>query len=59
MADADFFFEFISPYTYLARTQLDGIAARTGALPGAADASPESDEAGRQYSHNRGLRQQA
>jgi 2-hydroxychromene-2-carboxylate isomerase len=24
-------FDFISPYTYLARTQLDGIAARTGA----------------------------
>lgn len=31
MADADFFFDFISPYTYLARTQLDGISARTGA----------------------------
>jgi len=31
MADADFFFDFISPYTYLARTRLDGIAARTGA----------------------------
>jgi 2-hydroxychromene-2-carboxylate isomerase len=31
MADLDFFFDFISPYTYLARTQLDGIAARTGA----------------------------
>ena len=31
MADVDFFFDFISPYTYLARTQLDGIAARTGA----------------------------
>ena len=30
MADVDFFFDFISPYTYLARTQLDGIAARTG-----------------------------
>ncbi len=30
MADLDFFFDFISPYTYLARTQLDGIAARTG-----------------------------
>jgi 2-hydroxychromene-2-carboxylate isomerase len=29
MADVDFFFDFISPYTYLARTQLDGIAART------------------------------
>ena len=27
MADMDFFFDFISPYTYLARTQLDGIAA--------------------------------
>jgi 2-hydroxychromene-2-carboxylate isomerase len=31
MADVDFFFDFISPYTYLARTQLDGIAARNGA----------------------------
>jgi 2-hydroxychromene-2-carboxylate isomerase len=31
MADVDFLFDFISPYTYLARTQLDGIAARTGA----------------------------
>ena len=31
MADVDFFFDFISPYTYLARTQLDGIGARTGA----------------------------
>jgi 2-hydroxychromene-2-carboxylate isomerase len=31
MADVDFFFDFISPYTYLARTQLNGIAARTGA----------------------------
>jgi len=31
MADVDFFFDFIRPYTYLARTQLDGIAARTGA----------------------------
>jgi 2-hydroxychromene-2-carboxylate isomerase len=31
MADVDFFFDFISPYTYLARTQLDAIAARTGA----------------------------
>jgi len=31
MAAVDFFFDFISPYTYLARTQLDGIAARTGA----------------------------
>ena len=31
MADVDFFFDFISPYTYLARTQLDGIAARTSA----------------------------
>jgi 2-hydroxychromene-2-carboxylate isomerase len=31
MADVDFFFDFVSPYTYLARTQLDGIAARTGA----------------------------
>ena len=31
MADVDFFFDFISPYTYLAGTQLDGIAARTGA----------------------------
>jgi 2-hydroxychromene-2-carboxylate isomerase len=31
MADVDFFFDFISPFTYLARTQLDAIAARTGA----------------------------
>ena len=31
MADVNFFFDFISPYTYLARTQLDAIAARTGA----------------------------
>lgn len=31
MADVDFFFDFISPYTYLAGTQLDGITARTGA----------------------------
>lgn len=31
MADVDFFFDFISPYTYLARTQLDPISARTGA----------------------------
>ena len=31
MADVDFFFDFVSPYTHLARTQLDGIAARTGA----------------------------
>jgi 2-hydroxychromene-2-carboxylate isomerase len=31
MADVDFFFDFISPYTYLARTRRDGIAARTGA----------------------------
>ena len=31
MADVDFFFDFISPYTYLAQTRLDGIAARTGA----------------------------
>jgi 2-hydroxychromene-2-carboxylate isomerase len=31
MADVDFFFDFISPYTYMARTQLDGIGARTGA----------------------------
>ena len=31
MADVDFFFDFICPYTYLARTQLDLIAARTGA----------------------------
>src|SRR5215469_8383464 len=30
MADVDFFFDFISPYTYLARTQLDAIAALTG-----------------------------
>jgi 2-hydroxychromene-2-carboxylate isomerase len=31
MADVDFSFDFISPYTYLAQTQLDGIASRTGA----------------------------
>ena len=31
MADVDFFFDFISPYTCMARTQLDGIADRTGA----------------------------
>jgi len=31
MADVDFYFDFISPYTYLARTQLDGISVRTGA----------------------------
>jgi 2-hydroxychromene-2-carboxylate isomerase len=31
MADVDFFFDFISPYTYLASMQLDGIATRTGA----------------------------
>ena len=29
MANVDFFFDFISPYTYLARTQLDRIGART------------------------------
>ena len=38
MADVDFIFDFISPYTYLARTQLDGIAARTGARSDVADA---------------------
>ena len=31
MTDVEFFFDFISPYTYLARTQLGAIAARTGA----------------------------
>jgi 2-hydroxychromene-2-carboxylate isomerase len=31
MTDVEFFFDFISPYSYLARTQLDAIAARTGA----------------------------
>jgi 2-hydroxychromene-2-carboxylate isomerase len=31
MVDVDFFFDFISPFTYLARTQLDAIAARTAA----------------------------
>ena len=31
MAEVDFFFDFISPYTYLACTQLDGLVARTGA----------------------------
>ena len=30
MADVDFFFDFVSPYTYVAHTQLDAIAARTG-----------------------------
>ena len=30
MADVDFFFDFISPYTYVARSQLGGIASRTG-----------------------------
>ncbi len=30
MTDVDFFFDFISPCTYLALTQLDAIAARTG-----------------------------
>ena len=31
MADVDFFFDFVSPYTYVARSQLGGIASRTGA----------------------------
>lgn len=31
MTQVDFFFDFISPYTYLACTRIDGIAARTGA----------------------------
>ena len=31
MAEVDFFFDFISPYTYLVHTQLDAIAGRTGA----------------------------
>jgi 2-hydroxychromene-2-carboxylate isomerase len=31
MPDADFFFDFISPYSYLAQTQLTELAARTGA----------------------------
>lgn len=31
MADVDFFFDFISPYTYLARTRIDGITVGTGA----------------------------
>ncbi|MGH7780470.1 MAG: 2-hydroxychromene-2-carboxylate isomerase [Candidatus Binataceae bacterium] len=31
MAEVDFFFDFISPYTYVARTQLDALAERTGA----------------------------
>jgi 2-hydroxychromene-2-carboxylate isomerase len=30
MADVDFFFDFVSPYTYVARSQLGGIASRTG-----------------------------
>jgi 2-hydroxychromene-2-carboxylate isomerase len=29
--DVDFFFDFVSPYTYLAQTQLTGLAERTGA----------------------------
>jgi 2-hydroxychromene-2-carboxylate isomerase len=29
--DVDFFFDFVSPYTYLAQTQLAGLAERTGA----------------------------
>ena len=44
MAAVDFFFDFISPYTYLARTQLGGIAARTGAVQDVADAHSQSDE---------------
>ena len=60
MADVDFFFDFISPYTYLARTQLDGIAARSGARFKIWPMHlPQSDEDRGQYSHNRGLRQQA
>ncbi len=31
MADVDFFFDFVSPYTYVARSQLGAIASRTGA----------------------------
>jgi 2-hydroxychromene-2-carboxylate isomerase len=31
MPDADFFFDFIRPYSYLAQTQLTELAARTGA----------------------------
>ena len=31
MPDVDFFFDFISPYSYLAQTQLTELAARTGA----------------------------
>lgn len=31
MVEADFFFDFISPYSYLAQTQLQELAARTGA----------------------------
>jgi 2-hydroxychromene-2-carboxylate isomerase len=31
MARLDLYFDFLSPYTYLASTQLDGIARRTGA----------------------------
>jgi 2-hydroxychromene-2-carboxylate isomerase len=29
--DVDFFFDFVSPYTYLARTQLPALSSRTGA----------------------------
>jgi 2-hydroxychromene-2-carboxylate isomerase len=29
--DVDFFFDFVSPYTYLAQTQLAGLKERTGA----------------------------
>ena len=31
MVEVDFFFDFASPYTYLARTQLDRVSGRTGA----------------------------
>jgi 2-hydroxychromene-2-carboxylate isomerase len=51
MADVDVFFDFTSAYTYLARTQLDGIAApHRRAIQDLADASPQSDEDRGQYS---------
>jgi hypothetical protein len=52
VADVDFFFDFISPYTYLARTH-------RRAVQDVADAHSQSDEDCGQYSHNRGLEQQA
>ena len=31
LEDFDFFFDFVSPYTYLAQTQLTALTERTGA----------------------------